>query len=216
MIATSDGLMPPCLIFEADQAFYRASLAQAQVIVHGRNSGKGVPNAGSQHRVLVTGTVDRLSAASSTPYIILWNPARTSFGEVIRQLDITVGIIAIAGGTDVFELFLHIGYDAFYLSRAELVFLPGGRPLFRSIPAATPEDVLQAHGLARRSERTLETHLILEEWLRSPSPGRNTAGTTVPAKAGTHLAASTGRPRLSPRKRALLATSANHFVSWRG
>jgi dihydrofolate reductase len=167
MIATSDGLMPPSLIFEADQVFYRTSLAQAQVVVHGRNSGKGVPDAGNQHRVIVTGAVDRLISVSSTPHIVRWNPARTSFGEVIRRLGISVGTIAVVGGTDVFELFLHIGYDAFYLSRAELVFLPGGRPLFRSIPASAPEDALQAHGLARRSERTLETHLILEEWFRS-------------------------------------------------
>jgi dihydrofolate reductase len=166
MIATSDGRMP-CLIFEADQAFHPTSLAQAQVVVHGRNSGKGEPDARSRHRVLVTGTVDRLISKSSTPHIVSWNPTRTSFGDVIRRLNISVGTIAVVGGTDVFELFLHIGYDAFYLSRAKLVFLPGGRPLFRSIPPSAPEEVLQAHGLARRSERTLETHLTLEEWFRS-------------------------------------------------
>jgi len=37
----------------------------------------------------------------------------------------------------------------FYLSRVAGVRLPGGLPIFREVPARTPEAVLAAHGLVK-------------------------------------------------------------------
>jgi hypothetical protein len=44
-------------------------------------------------------------------------------------------------------MFLQL-YDAFHLSRAAHVRIPGGLPVFTEVgPNATPEDVLARHGL---------------------------------------------------------------------
>jgi hypothetical protein len=52
------------------------------------------------------------------------------------------------GGTDVFGLFLEIGYDPFHLSRAKNVRLPGGRMLFPEVRhEVTPEEMLASRGL---------------------------------------------------------------------
>ena len=57
-------------------------------------------------------------------------------------------MIAVIGGTFVFSLFLKIGYDAFHLSHAPGVRLPGGVPVFREQTAGrSPEDVLAGAGL---------------------------------------------------------------------
>ena len=53
----------------------------------------------------------------------------------------------MTGGTGVFGLFLEIGFDAFHLSRAGKVLIPGGRPVFPQVPGRTPEEVLTEHGL---------------------------------------------------------------------
>lgn len=57
------------------------------------------------------------------------------------------GKAAVTGGTGVFGLFLEIGFDAFHLSRAGKVRIPGGRPVFPQVPGRTPEEVLTEHGL---------------------------------------------------------------------
>jgi len=54
--------------------------------------------------------------------------------------------IAIIGGSAAFEQFLD-RYDCFHLSRASGVRLPGGRPIFCTVPPQTPEEVLARHGL---------------------------------------------------------------------
>jgi len=57
------------------------------------------------------------------------------------------GMAAVTGGAEVFHLFLDIGFDAFHLSRAGKVRLPGGRPVFPEVPVLTPEQKLASHGL---------------------------------------------------------------------
>ena len=66
-------------------------------------------------------------------------------------------MLAVIGGPEVYGLFLDIGYDAFHLSRAANVRLPGGRPVFPQIgPDRTPEDVLASHGLKPGPQRVLD------------------------------------------------------------
>ncbi len=76
--------------------------------------------------------------------------------------------IGVVGATDVFALFLDF-YDAFYLSRAPGVRLPGGRPVFPEVPARSPEQVLVSHGLREAERRALDAAkgLLLESWERS-------------------------------------------------
>jgi hypothetical protein len=55
-----------------------------------------------------------------------------SWVEVAKELLPRGGDVAVPGGQVVFDLFLKIGFDAFHLSRAHGVRLPGGRALFRA------------------------------------------------------------------------------------
>jgi hypothetical protein len=73
----------------------------------------------------------------------------------------------LTGGTGVFGLFLDIGFDAFHLSRAGKVLLPGGRPVFPQVPARTPEQVLTEHGLRPGPVRVLdaEAQATLVTWI---------------------------------------------------
>ena len=57
------------------------------------------------------------------------------------------GTVAIIGGPGVFGMFMD-RYDAFWLSVAPHVRLPGGEPCFPGVPARTPQQILAAHGLA--------------------------------------------------------------------
>ncbi|MBV9553158.1 MAG: dihydrofolate reductase [Alphaproteobacteria bacterium] len=168
MIADADGRMPPGLIHDADQVFYRTSLAAARVVLHGRNSGEGGPEAARRTRVIVTRKVDALVMLRTEPAILLWNPVAAPFAAVVKTLGLRDGVVAVVGGTDVFELFLGLGYDAFYLTRAAAVMLPGGRPVFRRVPAIAPERLLAKAGLKRRRERELAPDLTLSVWEPEP------------------------------------------------
>ena len=76
-----------------------------------------------------------------------WNPARTSWVEVAKELLPRGGEVAVPGGQVVFDLFLKIGFDAFHLTRARGVRLPGGA-LFSGCDAGlSAEAVLTGAGL---------------------------------------------------------------------
>jgi hypothetical protein len=73
--------------------------------------------------------------------------------------------LAIAGGTDVYSLFLTIGYDVFYLARAEQVHLPGGVPVFQQGRfGQSPEDALRDAGLQPAEMLRLEHEVSLVKW----------------------------------------------------
>jgi dihydrofolate reductase len=78
-------------------------------------------------------------------------------------------MLAVIGGPEVYELFLDIGYDAFHLTRAAGVHIPGGRPVFPEIgPDRTPEDVLSSRGLKPGPQRVLDANagVTLVTWQR--------------------------------------------------
>ena len=85
----------------------------------------------------------------------MWNPAGASFEQALAALGLPQPVVAIIGGTEVFGLFLP-RYDVFYLTRAPGVRLPGGRAVFPRVPAKTPEDLLESHGLARNEPTILD------------------------------------------------------------
>jgi hypothetical protein len=100
--------------------------------------------------------------------VVLWNPGTASFQEAWQKLGIDEGTLAVVGGTDVFALFLAIGYDTFYLSRASGVSVPHGRPVFPGVgDGVAPEEPLKRQGFALRSTRMLDpdTETVLEEWM---------------------------------------------------
>jgi len=149
MLADADGHMPRSLLVEPDQAFFQDSLDRAAVLVHGRHSHEGQSErADKRRRLIVTRRVATLADDNSHPRALLWNPQGASLADAWARLGAPDGMLAVIGGTEVYGLFLAIGYDKFHLSRAPQVRLPGGRPVFPQLgPDRTPEDVLASRGL---------------------------------------------------------------------
>ncbi len=146
MLADADGVMPPELFIEGDQAFFEQGLDQAAAVIHGRNSQEQQPRSAERPRLIATHSVETLAPHPSNPKALLWNPAATPFEDGLRALSVTGGRIGIIGGTGIFGLFLP-RYDLFHLSRAGQVRLPSGRPVFPQVPALSPDDVLRQYGL---------------------------------------------------------------------
>jgi len=170
MLADANGHMPASLLVEADQRFFQDSLDQAAVLVQGRHSHEGGgPRADRRRRLVVTTRVAALADYASRPHALLWNPKGASLEEAWARLGAPDGILAVIGGTEVYGLFLTIGYDKFHLSRAPHVRLPGGRPVFPEVgPNRSPEDVLASHGLKPSQPRILDaaTGVTLVTWSR--------------------------------------------------
>jgi dihydrofolate reductase len=166
MIAGSDASFPEALKIPADQKFYQDSLDRAVAVANGRHSAEGGPKEAARRRIVLTRRVERIVPDPRNPNAILWNPATAPFEEAWLRLGAPDGTLAVVGGTDVFGLFLNIGYDTFFLTRTE-ASVPRGRPVFPGIgPRATPEQVLEKHGMVLRSTRPLDpaTGARVEEW----------------------------------------------------
>ena len=168
MIADANGVQPPSLLVEADQQFFRRALDEADVIVHGRYSADGGPGADRRKRIVLTRPPNAVARDPANPLAVRWNPAVAGFAEALALIEPPRRRIAVIGGTDVFGLFLELGYDVFELSRVASVRLPGGRPVFPGIPAHNPEELLLRHGLQAESSRILDAPagLTLTTWRR--------------------------------------------------
>lgn len=168
MIAEADGAYPENLRIPADQQFYHESLDRASAVASGRHSVEGGgPQEMARKRIVLTRRVQRIVHDPGNPNAILWNPGVAPFDEAWQMLGIEDGILAVVGGTDVFALFLTIGYDAFYLSRA-LASVPHGRPVFPGVGhgGVAPEEPLIKHGLVLKDTRVLDaaTETVVQEW----------------------------------------------------
>jgi dihydrofolate reductase len=117
--------------------------------------------------LILTRKVSAIAADASNKEALFWNPAGASLEQAMAVLGIPDGNIGVIGGTEVFGLFLD-RYDIFYLSRAPGVQLPGGRPVFPEVPARTPEEVLERHGLERGQRQVLDTEkgVAVVSWRR--------------------------------------------------
>ncbi len=168
MIANAAGVQPDTLKLEADQRFFHDHLRAADVLVHGRHSGEGGPEAARRRRIVLTRRVDGAVRDPANANAVLWNPAGASFEQAWARLGVPGGRAAIIGGTEVFGLFLERGYHIFHLSRAAGVELPGGRPVFPGAPERSPEELLASHGLQPEATRVLDRSagLTLTTWRR--------------------------------------------------
>ena len=168
MIADRHRHMPDGLKIEADVRFFSEGLDRAALIVHGRNSHERHAASCRRWRLVVTRNVAAIAHHPRYPRAKLWNPAGLSFAEACKAVAITTGTAAVTGGTGVFGLFLDVGFDAFHLSRAGKVRIPGGRPVFPQVPACTPEEVLRNHGLTAGRVRVLDAgaEATLVTWQR--------------------------------------------------
>ena len=166
MIARSDGSFPEELKIPADQQFYQESLERASAVANGRHSAEGGPKEKARKRIRLTRRVQRIISDPDNPNVVLWNPGTASFDEAWQKLNVDDGVLAVVGGTDVFALFLTIGYDAFFLTRA-LVSIPRGRPVFPGVGnGVAAEEPLKKHGLVLKETRMLDpvTETVVQEW----------------------------------------------------
>jgi hypothetical protein len=167
MICTGDRVFPAELKNDADQRFFHDGVGRADAVANGRHSNEGGPHADERPRLVLTRRIAALAPHPSHPTAILWNPMGASLAQAWDALDVD-GTLAVVGGTDVFGLFLALGYDDFFLSRAP-ASVPDGRPVFPGVPAQTPEDLLAAHGMIKRAERVLDDRaaVMLAQWSRA-------------------------------------------------
>ena len=146
MIAADDGLVPLTLRNEKDWEYYQGALARSDLVVFGHTSHIAEPNTRGGPRLVITRHA--ADGLEQRPDAWFWDPARVAWSAVVARLLPSGGNVAAPGGQGVFDLFLGIGYDAFHLSRAAGVKLPGGRPVFSACATGlSAEDVLAKAGL---------------------------------------------------------------------
>lgn len=165
MIADETGSMPKSLHLEADQRFFAKGLDRVAVLAHGRMSQEAHVTSATRRRLILTRGVAALAADPVNPNARLWNPAGATLEEACAALGCRSGAVAVLGGPDIYRYFLEVvGYDDFYLSRADKVRLPGGIPIFGRGQGGTPEALMRAAGLVPRPVQRLDDEVSLIEW----------------------------------------------------
>jgi hypothetical protein len=127
-IASHDGLIPASLRNEKDWDCFQRALADSDLVVLGRRSHDLAPNVRGDQRLVISRGAAGLEQHANVWW---WNPARVSWAEVAIELLPRGRKVAVPGGQVAFDLFLKIGFDAFHLTRAHGVRLPGGERFFR-------------------------------------------------------------------------------------
>jgi dihydrofolate reductase len=169
-IADHEGRTPDALRNAADWAYFQAELDRASLTVLGRLGHEANPNLRRRRRLVLTSKAKRLERQQ---HVWWWNPERLAWRYAAETLLPQGGRVAVPGGRRVFDLFLDIGYDAFHLSRAKGVSLPGGTALFAECAAGrSADDVLASRGLAAAEERVLDpsSPVALTIWRRASQP----------------------------------------------
>ncbi|ODT15170.1 MAG: hypothetical protein ABS35_32335 [Kaistia sp. SCN 65-12] len=161
MIAAADGSMPPALRNEADWRIFQAALDAAALVVLGRLGHERHPNPGRKRLVLTrsVATLERDPADALTQF---WNPAGLDIGEVLTELGISDGTIAITGGTGTFDLFLPL-FDRFVLAEVRELTLPDGIACFGK---GHPRLVLPGAGLEARDMELIDRGVVQTQWVR--------------------------------------------------
>jgi len=164
MIAGADGSMPPTLRNDADWSRFQAALDSSVLVVLGRPGHLRHPNLGKRRRLVFTSTVERFAADPNDGLATFYNPLGASFPELLAYLRISAGVIAVTGGTRVFDYFLPL-YDRFDLAETNAVTLPGGRPCFGG---GHPRAVLSGAGLKPAQFELIDpvAGVTLTRWVR--------------------------------------------------
>jgi hypothetical protein len=161
MIAAADGTMPDALRNDADWRLFQAALDAAIFVVLGRIGHARHPNPG-RRRLVLTRSVTDLAPDPASPLATLWNPGGIAIADVLTQLGITEGTVAITGGTGTFDLFVP-HYDRFVLSEVRNLTLEGGIPCFSK---GHPRLVLPGAGLQARDMTVIDPGVVQTQWVR--------------------------------------------------
>ena len=167
MLARTSGSHPIELTIEADQRFFEQKLDAADLIVHGRNSHEGQRNSAHRKRLIATRKVATIAADPANANAVLWNPAGARIEDAAARLGVRTGLVAVIGGTEIFDLFLD-RYEVFWLTVAPRVSFDGGVPVFSGVPKTSADDVLRQHGLQPAETRMLDAaqSVVLTKWIR--------------------------------------------------
>jgi dihydrofolate reductase len=168
MLANARNVMPDELKFEGDKRFFTSALDRADLIVHGRNSYEDQPNSPRRKRLFLTRKIAATAPDPANPNATLWNPAGCPFEVASAKAGVTAGTVAVIGGPAVFGMFMD-RYDVFWLSQAPNVLVPDGEPCFPGVPARTPQQVLESHGLRADQAQLLDpaADVTVTPWRRS-------------------------------------------------
>jgi hypothetical protein len=171
-IAAADGLVPLSLRNEQDWRYYQSALARSDLIVFGHRSHIAEPNERGDQRLVISSKAAGLERRADAWW---WNPESVSWPEVAKRLLPLGGEVAAPGGQGVFDLFLGIGFDAFHLSRAHGVRLPGGRAIFSACDAGVAAEAVLAGAGLRVIERIAldpEHGVEMNVWRAAGKPSR--------------------------------------------
>jgi hypothetical protein len=133
MIADARGHMPAVLRNDADWRLFQQELDRSACVVLGRLGHEAHPNPGRLRIIVSQRAAGGLERRADGWW---WDPARIAWAEARAAAVPGGGRVAVPGGQGVFALFLGIGYDAFQLTRARGVTVPGGRTLFPGVGSA--------------------------------------------------------------------------------
>jgi dihydrofolate reductase len=165
MIADETGAMPKSLHLAADQRFFEKGMDHVDVVAHGRMSQEAQPNSLKRRRLILSHKIADLALDPGNANARLWNPAGASLEQACAAVGCFSGTVAVLGGPHVYSYFLEtIGYDDFYLSRADKVRLPGGVPVFGRGRLGSPEEIMAAAGLKAGPIQQLDEEVSLVEW----------------------------------------------------
>ncbi len=167
MLADATGVMPDSLKFEADQKFFADGLDTVAAVAHGQHSHEQQPHSPGRPRLILTRSVPSFEPDPGNKKALLWNPMSAGIEEAWAALGLSGGTLGVIGGTQVFGMFLE-DYDAFHLTRAPGIKLPGGRPVFPGVPAQTPEQIMMRHSMKPGATQALDAaqNLTMTTWTR--------------------------------------------------
>jgi hypothetical protein len=156
-IADRQRQMPAALRNDKDWARFQTALDRAVLVVLGRLGHEAHANPG-RRRLVVTSRVVRLEPIDE--HVTLWNPAGVDFRDVVAELGITEGAVAVTGGQQVFDYFLR-RFTRFDLVTVDGVVIPDGIPCFSG---GWPDEVLALAGLRLVEREELDPGVRLEVW----------------------------------------------------
>jgi hypothetical protein len=165
-IADAHGRMPDALRNEADWRAFQAGLDRMNAVLLGRVSHEATPNRSGRLRIVASARAHGIERRGDGWW---WSPQLVSIPDMLRAVLPGGGAIGVPGGRGVFDIFLTYGYDAFHLTRARGVALPGGTPVFSDCLTGRAEAVLARHGLSPGPETILDPDWSITQTVWRPA-----------------------------------------------
>ncbi len=151
--------IPDALKYPADQKYFQEELNKAQLVVMGSIAHRMFPNMSSRSRLVLTSKSDGLMLEENVYFL---NPEKLTLKEALQKILPHGGRVAVPGGAHVIEACWVLGFACFHLTRVKGLRLIEGKKLFRDCTDhRSADDILRAHGLILKEERSLGAPLTL-------------------------------------------------------